>query len=123
MKAGMIEVLSGHLGSGRWRLKQEGGMTFLSHIQPFSRRGEFRLGADQVKNITIESHEQSCLKVRIDLEGDSYCIARINPVDLPRLQSMIEDERVPPLAKSQQNTWILGLSIFFVVCIIFEMSR
>lgn len=119
----MIRVITGHLACGRWRLKEEDGIFFLSHPQPFSRRSEYRLGPDQVTSVEVEEKEAKQTLVKITFKEDRYCRAYIDPAELVNLQSMAESEQAPPLAKSQTQSWINGLFIFFIICVLFELFK
>lgn len=123
MSSNSISVLTGHLGSGHWRLKQEDGLYFMAHPQPFSRRTEFRIGPDQVEAVSVESEKGSDLIIRIEFTGERYCRAQITRTLLPKIESMVEDQRTVSLAKNQQKTWAISLGIFALVCILIELFK
>ncbi len=119
----MIRVITGHLACGRWRLKEEDGIFFMSHPQPFSRRSEYRLGPDQVTAVEVEEKESKQTLVKITFQEDRYCRAYIDPAELAGLKSMVDSTQVPPLSKNQTQSWINGLFAFFIICILFELFK
>lgn len=119
----MIRVITGHLGCGRWRLKQAEHIPFLSHMQLFSRRGEFRIGPDQVvavKKISTEQHE---LRVEIQFTDERFCQALIDPAEYDLLASMVDSSEPAPLAKNQTQNWINAILVLLVFSVIFEMVK
>ncbi len=119
----MIRIITGHLACGRWRLKQLDGAYFLAHPQPFSRRSEFRIGPDQVTGVEVEKSEAKQTLVKILFTDDRYCQAYIEPEELAGLQSMVNSQNIPPLAKDQTQNWIYGLIGFFILCVLFELLK
>jgi hypothetical protein len=119
----MIRVITGHLACGRWRLKQEDGIFFMAHPQPFSRRNEFRLGSDQIIGVEVEEEEPKQTLVKILFKDDRYCRAYIDPSELAGIESMVSDTQAPPLAKNQTQAWINGVFAFFILCILFELFK
>ncbi len=110
----MIRIITGHLACGRWRLKQVDGVYFLAHPQPFSRRSEFRIGPDQVTGVEVEKSEPKQILVKILFT---------DPTELAGLQSMVNSQSIPPLAKDQTQNWIKGLIAFFILCTLFELLK
>jgi len=119
----MIRVITGHLACGRWRLKQDQGITFIAHPQMFSRRNEFRIGPDQVVAVEVEKQVKKHTQVKILFTEDRYCQALIDPAELAPLQAMATTNDAPPLSKDQTQNWIYGLTAFLIVCIIFELVK
>ncbi len=123
MSSHLFSVFTGHLASGRWRVKQENDIYFLAHPQPFSRRKEFRIGPDQVQAVTVEEEKGNDLRIKVDFSDDRYCRGQIKRDTLPLLEAMVQDTRAIPLAESQQTRWVIGLSVFFLACILFELFK
>jgi len=123
MSSNLVVITTGHLGSGHWRIKDLDGLPYLSTPQPFSRRTEYRIGPDQVLNVSVEENLGKKLQVKIDLTDDRYCRAEIYPEFLPKLKAMAQDQRVVPLAESQQTNWLILVTFFFTVCILIEIFK
>lgn len=123
MSSNLVSVTTGHFACGRWHLKEENGIPYLSHPQPFSRRNEFRIGPDQVMAVTAEYEKGDDFLVKLDFTGERYCRAQIHKDLLPKLEAMVDDQRVIPLAKNQQTNWAMGLGLFFLVCILIELFK
>lgn len=119
----MIQIITGHLGSGRWRLKEIDGIPFLSHIQIFSRRGEFRIGPDQIISVTKIRDEQNQLLVEIKLSDSRHCQALISPEEFDPLLAMIARTESAPLAENQTQSWINILLAFVAIIIILEIIK
>lgn len=119
----MIEVIAGHLASGRWRVKRVEGIPVISHIQAFSRRAEFRIGPDQLIAIDEQSSAQHPQRIRITFSDGSYCIADAPPQDLLLLREMLNRHESAPIARNDQKIWISGMILFFSAWILFELAR
>ncbi len=119
----MVRMITGHLACGRWRLKCEDTVYFLAHPQLFSRRGEYRLGPDQVLAVDIKEQKKNQSLVDITLSDNRFCQALVDSQDLAGLQSMAHSQATPPLAKNQTQYWIQGLVLFFVACTLFEVFK
>jgi hypothetical protein len=119
----MIEVLSGHLASGRWRVKQVDGIPVLSHLQPFSRRAEYRIGPDQVTSLTIHSQNTKTTQLSLHFQNKTYCTANVPNSDLPLLQDMVSRNEIAPVAINSQRPWIIGMCLFFSIWIVIELLR
>ena len=123
----MIQVLSGHLGSGRWHFKEIDNVVVLAHSQAFNRHGEFRIGPDQVVSYEIETQPENKQEsnVKINFSDERYCRASIPNKDLPSLQRMVESEQAAPAFELQirNQKWVNGLIIFFIAFILIELIR
>ena len=119
----MIEVVAGHLASGRWRVKRVGDIPVLSHIQAFSRRAEFRIGPDQLIAIDEQSFAQHPQRIRLTFSDGSYCIADAPNQDLLLLREMLGRHEAAPIASNDQKPWITGMILIFSAWILFELAR
>lgn len=119
----MIEVLSGHLASGRWRVKKVDGIPLISHLQAFSRRPEYRIGPDQLSALEIISQTGKNTLITLHFVDGSYCTARAPAEDLPLLQEMAIRHETAPIAENSQRPWIIGMCIFFSAWIVLELLR
>lgn len=117
----MIEVLSGHLASGRWRIKKVDGIPLLSHLQAFSRRPEYRIGPDQLRALDIKSQTGKKALITLHFVDDTYCTARATTEDLSLLQEIVLRHETAPIAVNSQRPWIIGMCIFFSAWILFEL--
>ncbi|MGR6874969.1 hypothetical protein ACU6U9_22415 [Pseudomonas sp. HK3] len=121
----VIEVVSGHLGSGNWCFKSIDGITVLAHMQPFNRHNEFRIGPDQVLNYEIEEsqNKKKHSKIRINLTGDRYCRAWVSSDDLNMLGQMVDSQQPAPEFKRENKIWVSGLIAFLIACVVFEFVK
>jgi hypothetical protein len=121
----MIHVVSGHLGSGRWRFKDVEGITVLAHMQPFTPHSEFRIGPDQVLSYEVEEgpNKKQLSKILINFTEDRYCRAIVSPDDFVMLDKMVSAQQAAPQFTRENGKWIVGLGVFLVVCVIFEFVK
>ena len=119
----MIQIQSGHLGCGSWRLKSEDGIPFLAHPQPFSRRQEFRLGPDQITSVDVQQEHHAHAIVRVNLTDERYFTAKMSLEELEGIRQMADDPRVAPIAKNEQNSWLSIVVVFAAACIVMELVK
>jgi len=121
----MIQVISGHLGSGSWRFKDIDGVTTLAHMQAFTPHSEFRIGPDQVIDYYIEEgpNNQQLATVKINFTDERYCRAIISAVDINQLDKMVASQQSAPAYKRENRLWIAGLAVFFMACLTYEFVK
>lgn len=118
----MINVVSGHLGSGSWCFKDIEGVTILANVQHFNRHGEFHIGPDQVINYEIEASAsgKQPAKIKINFTHDRYCRALMTSEDLIKLDSMVASQHSAPTLKRDNQIWISVLLAFVIAFIGFQ---
>lgn len=119
----MIRIINGHLGSGNWRLKKQNHIPFISHTQMFSRRGEYRIGPNQVISVTKIRDEKNEVLVEIKFSENRHCQAFISPEEFAPLASMVDLSDDVPLAEDQTQNWIYGLGVFVIITLILEATK
>lgn len=119
----MIRIDSGHLGSGNWRVKQQDGISFLSHRLPFSPRNEFRIGSNEIIDVQLQSIDKDKHLIKILLTEDRYCIGLTDQTDFELLIKMVQSDHPAPLEDRNVNAWVRGLGIFIAVIIVFELVK
>jgi hypothetical protein len=119
----MIRIDSGHLGSGDWKVKQQDGVTFLSHRLPFSPRNEYRIGCDEVIDVQIESIEKHKQRVIITFTEERLCSGLVDKQDLEPLLTMVNADQPAPLEDRNTNAWVKGIAVFVVATIVFEFFK
>ena len=119
----MIEMISGHLGSGNWKGQQQDGQFYMSHRLPFSPRSEFRIGADEVLDVQVEAIKGSIRQIKITLTDERLCSAKANEKDFENLLKMVELDTPAPEPIDNQQAWVKGLILFFIACFIFELLK
>jgi hypothetical protein len=119
----MIRIDSGHLGSGDWKVKQQDGVTFLSHRLPFSPRNEYRIGCDEVIDVQIESIEKHKQRVNITFTEERLCSGLVDKQDVDALLTMISADQPAPPEDRNTNAWVKGIAVFVVATIVFEFFK
>lgn len=119
----MIQVVSGHLGSGNWRFKEVDGITVLAHMQPFNADGEFRIGPDQVTRYEVEQTDGEQIIVNIHFSDERNCRAVMAPSDLAHLEVMVSSDQSAPEFKHSNRLWIKGFIGFLIACLVFEFIK
>ncbi|MFT5594718.1 MAG: hypothetical protein ACI8SR_003110 [Oceanicoccus sp.] len=119
----MIQVVSGHLGSGNWRFKEVNGITVLAHMQPFNADGEFRIGPDQVTRYEVEQTDGEQIIVNIHFSDERNCRAVMAPSDLAHLEVMVSSDQSVPEFKHSNRLWIKGFIGFLIACLVFEFIK
>jgi len=119
----MIEMLTGHLGSGDWKIIEQQGVLFLKHRLPFNPHSEFRVGANEILDVQVEKIEKKDHFVTITLTEDRWAKARVQPSDLDALLSLVSLKTCAPPIQSNQSAWVKGFVIFVVACLMYELLR
>lgn len=119
----MINILSGHLGSGHWKIKQQSGTYFLSHRLPFSPSNEYRIGCDEVLEIQVEEIKKNQRLIKIVFTDNRDCRALVDEKTLEQLQHMVNSSEAAPVDISNKNRWIIGVVLFSILCIVFEIVK
>jgi len=119
----LINVISGHLGSGDWKFKTENNVTFLVSVQPFNRHGEYRMGPNQILGYEIEQTLEKSSIINIKLSEERYCRAKMPTHDLAKLDTMVNSSDIAPEFKRQNDRWIGGLLAFISACLIYELLK
>lgn len=119
----MIEVVAGHLASGRWRVKRVDDIPVLSHVQAFSRRPEFRIGPAQLTAVETLSDAKHPRRIKLHFTDGCYCIADAPPEDLGLLMEMANRQENAPIARNQQQPWIIAMLVVFSSWIAIEVLR
>jgi hypothetical protein len=119
----MIRIDSGHLGSGNWKVKQQDGVSFLSHRLPFSPRNEFRIGSNEIIDVQLQSIDKDKPLIKILLTEDRYCIGLTDQTDFELLIKMVQSDQPAPLEDRNVNAWVRGLGIFIALIIVFELVK
>lgn len=117
----LIEIISGHLGNGRWRFRNINNVTVLALIQPFNRHGEHRIGPNQVLSYEVEQKLEKKCTVKIHLIDEQYCRAIIPISNLKDLDSMVNSTDLAPKFERPKEHWINAILLFFVVCILIKL--
>lgn len=119
----MIRMLSGHLGSGDWKLEEQDGITYLSHRLPFSPRNEYRIGSDQVLDVQVTEIKDQQRLVKITLSEERECVAQISEDELSLLSTLVDKQEQAPEQSNNTQVWVKALLGFLAVCIVFELFK
>ncbi|GAA6135200.1 hypothetical protein NBRC116188_19900 [Oceaniserpentilla sp. 4NH20-0058] len=119
----MVEVISGHLGNGRWRFKEVDNVIIFTLIQAFNRHDEFRIGPDQILGYEIEQTLEDKVLVKINFSDLRYCRCYISNSDLHHLDTMVISQAKAPEYKANNDPWINGLIAFFAACIVYQFFK
>jgi len=119
----MIEMLSGHLGSGSWAVKQQDGCYFLSHRLAFSPKSEYRIGADEILNVQVEEISGEQRRISLQLTDERFAQALVNEQELETLLNLVNLDTPAPEAKDTQQLWVKGLIVFFIIIFLIEFLR
>lgn len=119
----MINIESGHLGSGTWQIKQQDGIYFLSHKLAFSPRNEFRIGADEILDVQVMEILNQQRKVKITLSQDRQCVAKLPAEELDTLLTLVNSNDPAPEAEKSSHSLLLGFTLFFIFCVVFELLK
>lgn len=119
----MIEFVSGHLGSGEWKIKQQDGIAFLSHRLAFSPRNDFRIGANEVLDVQVQGIKKGKRLAVIRFTEDRECQALIDEPDFEPLLALISSNTTAPVEVQNTSAWVKGFLIFLILCIIFEIFK
>lgn len=120
----MIDIRSGHLAAGRWKIKSENGISFLYHRLSFSPEPEFRIASKDISSVEVEEKKGNEFIVRINFSQDRYAVAQCNEEDLQALASLCtenNDAPTPP-AKNQQS-WVIAICLVVLIAAIYELSK
>lgn len=119
----MIEIMSGHLGSGSWKVKFQDNIPFLSHRLAFSPKSEFRIGADEILDVQVTAINGPSKRITITLTDERECTAEASEEDVDALLKMVSSSHPAPAPQEHQQPWIKGLVLFFIACFIFELMK
>lgn len=119
----MIEIMSGHLGSGSWKIKHQDGIPFLSHRLAFSPKSEYRIGADEILDVQVTAINGQSRRIQITLTEERECTAEASEDEVKTLLKMVPSSNSAPPIQDHQQAWVKGLIIFFIACFIFELMK
>lgn len=119
----MIEMLTGHLGSGSWKIKEQDGIQYLSHRLAFSPKSEYRIGADEILDVQVQSIQSDRKQVEITLTDGRNAQALVSDDDLSKLINLISLQTSAPEFIDSQKIWVKWLIVFLIVGFIFELAR
>ena len=119
----MIEMLTGHLGSGDWKIVEQDGVRFLKHRLPFDPKGEYRVGANEILDVQVERIKDQMSVIRITLTEDRWAQARVNKPDLEALLALVPLSTDAPIIQNNQGIWVKGFIVFVVASLLYELLR
>ena len=119
----MIEVLTGHLGSGSWKIKEQEGVQYLSHRLAFSPKSEYRIGADEILDVQVQSIQSDRKQVEITLTDGRNAQALVRDDDLSKLIHLVSLQTSAPEFADSQKVWVKWLIVFLIAGFIFELAK